>query len=524
LIRLPENINSWFRFAVGVVLFALAYAVADRFQLTHAVLYRAAVNDFGSALSNFFWLSVQAMALFAAIILLRGRLLALVFVLMTISIGFNLVYGQILNDIIDAGKLGWLISEARQAGNAAGEFTGQVGFALFQTVIAAILLLVARRLVRTSIQVPQTRRWAIAGLAAAVVPSLIAAPLSLFPAAAERNLYDELAKIAMAKPPPPRGAVTLEPQSAAAPRHIVWLVDESIAYRPFAEFIAPQVKQFDPVSFGAAASLANCSGSSNFALRAGLDVRNINGQTDLRTTPSIWGFAKVAGYKTYLLEGQASGAPQNLLFEPELKLIDQTETFSDGIDTDKAIARWLNKQLKSGGRSFTYSVLRGVHFQYPDHYPPGAIPANSPKTAHYEAALKHSKTGFFDVLLNGVDRQNVAIVYTSDHGQNFAPDAIPHCSREEVADEFSVPLMAFLPGRLADQAQAGNSAHSSASQVFPSTLIWMGYDEEAVIARYDNPLGQGTARSVTFGRKIIPTVAGEAIELRTWNGFPGTKP
>jgi glucan phosphoethanolaminetransferase (alkaline phosphatase superfamily) len=56
-----------------------------------------------------------------------------------------------------------------------------------------------------------------------------------------------------------------------------------------------------------------------------------------------------------------------------------------------------------------------------------------------------SKRAILQRLLAGVDREAVAIVYTSDHGQNLTPGALPHCSREAVADEFRVPLLAFLP-------------------------------------------------------------------------------
>src|SRR5690606_14149895 len=116
-----------------------------------------------------------------------------------------------------------------------------------------------------------------------------------------------------------------------------------------------------------------CSAPANLALRSGVDVRNAGPDMDLRATPSIWAYARKAGYRTALIDGQTTGAPQNLLLPPERALIDEVETVGDGIDTDRAIARRINARLKAPGRSFTYAVLRGVHFQYRDHVPPGAL-------------------------------------------------------------------------------------------------------------------------------------------------------
>src|SRR5690606_1545958 len=120
-----------------------------------------------------------------------------------------------------------------------------------------------------------------------------------------------------AEPPPPRAAVTLTPRTAEAPRHIVWLVDESVSHAAFAHLIAPRLEPFAPIDFGAAASLAHCSAPSNLALRSGVDVRRAGPRMDLRTTPSIWGYARKAGYRTILIDGQTAGAPQNLLLAPE---------------------------------------------------------------------------------------------------------------------------------------------------------------------------------------------------------------
>jgi hypothetical protein len=299
------------------------------------------------------------------------------------------------------------------------------------------------------------------------------------------------------------------------------VIDESIAEAPFRRLIAPTLADVPHEDFGVAASLGHCSAPAQVALRSGVDVRHASTATDLRATAPIWAFAKAAGYRTALIDGQTSGPPQNLLLPPERALIDDYRAVAGGIDADLKIADALNSRMRSGERSFTYAVLRGVHFQYRDHYPAGAIAADSPVALQYDTALSWSKRTFFDRLLAGVDRDAVAIVYTSDHGQNLTPGTLPHCSREAVADEFRVPLLAFLPAdQSARYAKAPRTGHS-ASQIFPATLIWMGYDPAAVAARYDRDLDQPTARFVWFGRTVIPTGAETAVDVTAGPDFPG---
>jgi hypothetical protein len=127
----------------------------------------------------------------------------------------------------------------------------------------------------------------------------------------------------------------------------------------------------------------------------------------------------------------------------------------------------------------------------------------------------------FDLLLEGVDRDKVAIVYTSDHGQNVRDGVVPHCSEDPVAAEFSVPLIALLPPSLAatfPPAAGGRSA----SQIFPTTLQWMGYDPAAAQARYDRDLRHPTARYVWLGRGALPLGPGDTIGVTGGADFPGS--
>lgn len=507
--------RSWAMLALGVALFAAGFAIANRFQLTHGVLYRLAANDWPSAAGNFLFLAVQALALLAAIALLGRKLFAAAMALAFVSILVNLGYGQTLNDVIDAGKLAWMGGEARQADSAAGEFAAPLLMAGVQAAVSVALFAAARVLFRRGGLPRPSLKASLAGVALLLAPSVL-----LSASAAERNLYSFGLEVALAEPPPPRATVNLVPETRSAPRHIVWLVDESVAYRQFQAIIAPRLARIEHVDFGMAAALGHCSAPSSLALRSGVDVRNAGPAMDLRRTPSIWGYARKAGYRTVLIDGQTNGAPQNLLLPPERALIGEVIPAAGSLDTDLRIADRINRQLRGQGRTFTYAVLRGVHFQYRDHYPPGLIPADSSTLRHYETALEYSKARFFDRLLAGIDREAVAIVYTSDHGQNLADGAVPHCSPSPVPAELHVPLLAFLPDRLAAPYAAAPRSGHAASQLFPATLIWMGYDSEAVQRQYDNDLSRAPARYVRFDRNVVPLRSGDPVGVAVARTFP----
>ena len=519
--RLP-----WARAVAALLLFAAGFALANRFPLTHGVLYRLAAGDPESAGAAFLFLSLQAFVLLAAIWWLPPRWFAAIMLLAGASILVNLGYGQIIRAPFEAATLAWMLTEARQASDAAREFPGPLLLAAAQTGAALLLMIGARFAARHGRLLPRAP-WLVPGLLLLLLlPALIGRLADLRPASAERNLYAFAWNLATADPPPPRAPLALQPTAAGearAPRHIVWLIDESIAQVPFARIIAPGIANVPHVDFGPAAALGHCSAPAHVALRAGIDVRRASPAMDLRRTPSIWAYAKRAHYRTRLIDGQASGAPQNLLLAPERALIDDIWPMAGGIDTDLQIADRLNAAMKTDARTFSHVVLRGVHFQYRDHYPPGTLPADAPVSQQYETALRWSKQHFFARLLDGVDRDHVAIVYTSDHGQNLSPGALPHCSRAPVADEFRIPLLAFLPDRLAKPYAEAPRAGHSASQIFPATLGWMGYDPARVAARYDHDLTRPTDRYVWFGRAVIPVASGERVEVTAGPDFPGTK-
>jgi hypothetical protein len=507
----------------GLVLFAAAYAIINYHPLVASVLHRVAANDAANAAFAFLLFSVQALTLLVGLIFLPRRWLWPLLLFVAASAFVNIAYGDILDDVIDPAKLSWLLAEHRHAGEAASLFVGPAAVAAGKTALAFALFIGARRLLRPA-AIAIAARARLRGLRLWLPLSVLILTPSFAldaPVAAERNVYSYAARLLTAPPAPPRETVSATVDRGGQIEKIVWLVDESVTHGVFAELILPNIARFRPIDFGNVAALGNCSGPAHVALRSGIEVRRIGPATDLRRMPTIWAYARNAGYRTMLIDGQVIGPPQNMLNETERVLIDDYVGAAAGIDTDRGIARMINERLRADDRQFIYAVLRGVHFQYGDHVPKGMLPEGTPLAEQYRSAVAYSKRGLFDLLLDGVDRNKVAIVYTSDHGQNARDGALPHCSEDPVAAEFSVPLIAFLPKALA-ATYPGAESGRSASQIFPTTLQFMGYDQAAAQERYDRDLRRPTARYVWFGRGALPLDPGHAIEVSGGGDFPGS--
>ncbi len=497
------------RFALAFALFAAGYAILDFELMKHAILYRAAANDWTSAARAFAGISLQAVALLLLTLALPRRWFALLIVAALLSGLINVGFGIIVGDVVDLAKLQWMAAESAQAGAAAGEFAGKGAAAVAAVLVAGGLLVLARRTGRPALS-GFSLAWPSALAVGAVGVAVDYAGIG--PVAAERNSWIYAGQILLAPPPPARDPVPLAPVAAPRVDKVVWVIDESMVYKTFASLVRPSAMVFDPVDFGEAHALGNCSAPSNVALRSGVAVDSVNGATDLRRTPSIWGYARKAGFRTALLDGQSKGPLQNLVLPPERTLIGEYRPMHGGLDTDKVIAARINQVLKAPGRDFVYAVLMGAHFQYRDHYPPGYVPAGSPIEAQYEGAVSWSKRAFFETLFAGVDRSRVAVFYTSDHGQNVKEGVLPHCSLDPDPLEFSIPLLAFLPEPVAAPYRASSPGGRSHGQMFPASLLLMGYPQSHALG-YDADLTEPSRRIVWFGRNVIPVTDGAQVEI-----------
>ncbi|MFO1217474.1 MAG: sulfatase-like hydrolase/transferase [Burkholderiaceae bacterium] len=515
----------------GLACFSGAFVLVNFKPLLFKVYYRlAAAHDPWDAALNAGSFALQALMLLLAVTLLPPAAAVVLLVLASVSALVHLSYEQVLGVYLDQGGMSWMLSETRQLGPALLQFSGSFALAAIKTIVFCGLLLLARHMFRRGL--PHgwhrytPRRWtaALCILLVIALPAQVTRAMRL-PLSSETSIYAMTAST-LTERYPGRTAVLVKPEPGRSLAKIVWLVDESVAYGHFRLAVGSHLERHGPIDFGETASMGNCSSPSNAALRWGIDVARVDASTDLRATPSIWGFAKVAGYRTTLIDGQVSGAPQNMVFAPERALIDSFVAARAGIDTDRSIAVKINGILTRPGRDFIYAVLRGAHYAYESNYPPGLL-ANATVQQKYVAAISYSKHGFFDAVLSDVDRQTTAVFYTSDHGQDLTSEQVPHCSIHPKWQEFAVPLIAFLPpASAASMASSGRigiaNARHSHSQIFSTTLWLMGYDRHFAEQNYDSLLDKAPKAFVWFGRRIVPGADGEPIELHRGDHFPGS--
>lgn len=311
---------------------------------------------------------------------------------------------------------------------------------------------------------------------------------------------------------PARGVVTWTPDRPAAVKSIVLLVDESLradyidwrAGNPFTPVMAAERRRF--VDFGQAASGGNCSNYSNAILRLGASRTDVVGS--INSSPSIWQYAKRAGFRTVFIDGQSGfiknpGRLQNFMTMQEASDIDEFVTFDEGVplpDLDFRVLAEIRKRLASPEPVFIYANKNGAHFPYDEGYPEAEAmfrptvaetgdTSSRVRVNSYRNVIRWSVDGFFRDLFSTVDLARTAIVFTSDHGQAFADGHLTHCSVESPDPrEGLVPLLALtgderLQARFAEGARL-NARRASHFAITPTLLDLMGYPASEVRARY----------------------------------------
>lgn len=275
-------------------------------------------------------------------------------------------------------------------------------------------------------------------------------------------------------------------------------------------------------NFGLAASYANCSAASNLSFRYA--ARRASFQHDEAVRPSLWHFAKAAGYRTIYLDGQRTGRElQNFMTAQELSEIDELIQHDDATrarDKDIVLVGKLRALLARPERLFIYVNKNGVHFPYEGKYPPeaaiyrphmesatiaGLNEGNQYGDGFGNAAFRNSyrnavawNTGeFFNRLLAGQPLNHTLLVFTSDHGQGFHKTQevgyLTHCTTGPApAAEGTVPLV-FLTDHAdtlrALQHSAARWQHQASHWNVPSTVLQlMGYPADWLAEHYEPTL------------------------------------
>ncbi len=252
------------------------------------------------------------------------------------------------------------------------------------------------------------------------------------------------------------------------------------------------------INFGYATSGANCSAGSNQILRFGPNQNNF-AQTFV-TNPYIWQYAKKAGYRTIMIEGQVSkGHQNNRMKQKEKSYIDEF-IYTHGKtnyakDKNTAILIKKHLSLKSSQPIFIYAIKSGVHFPY-DRLVPEAkkkyvsVASADKKTNmvnSYKNAINYITDSFFTYLIEDAEFKDTLIIYTSDHGQNLLDNGLSmtHCTIENPSPyEALVPLIMLTDNRMMQktlkQASIINANKVSHFNIFPTILSIFGFNNNDV--------------------------------------------
>ncbi len=310
----------------------------------------------------------------------------------------------------------------------------------------------------------------------------------------------------------------------AKARNIIWIIDESItgsylSINGYAKNTTPYLSSLlesgDIVTnYGIVNSVSNCSSPSNFYLRLGLNPRmEFDFENSLPTLPTIYHYAKRAGYTTWLYDSQTSkDTLQNRMSVYDIQQVDHFMTLDRATvqyKRDNIFLDDISKILKDkrSEKKFIVMVKFGAHFPYLLSYDKtktffepamettygGMNMKNREKLVNtYLNAIKNNTDIYLNSLLSKIDLKDTVVFYTSDHGQNILENGsiLTHCNKKNIVkNEVTVPLLVFTKNAK-EQFPYDSEKHYSQIEIFPTTLSLMGYGDR-VIKKYGNTLWEG---------------------------------
>jgi glucan phosphoethanolaminetransferase (alkaline phosphatase superfamily) len=342
-----------------------------------------------------------------------------------------------------------------------------------------------------------------------------------------------------------RQDVSLKLSNKRSAEKILFLVDESI--RPdylnatpgnadtpgFAAFAQHMV------NFGPAASGGVCSNYSNAILRFAASRSDLGGK--INTNPTLWQYAKAAGYRTVFIDAQAANVKnssqlQNFMTMDELNYVDQVYRMSDAApqDADFQLLDVLEKELSAPGPVFIYANKQGAHFPYEMNYDTASARFSQKSLTDGEDTIEAIQTTYRNAIDRNVDQffaklnkqlptDELSMVYTSDHGQYFENSYATHCVASGAKAQMAlVPLFAMSSNPAIETALKSGAQNSMGRanhfQIAPTLLEWMGFDAQGIAAVHPESLTRGTTLQPEFSHGdvfgiFLPTVEMQNIDL-----------
>jgi len=322
--------------------------------------------------------------------------------------------------------------------------------------------------------------------------------------------------------------------------NIIFIIDESVcgsylSINGYSKNTTPQVSKLlenknDIVNFGVVNSVSNCSNSSNIYLRLGMNPVKIHDYNNAKVNfPTIYQYAKNAGFTTYLFDAQAEkDALQNGLSIYDVQDIDHYFTFDRTVVPNKRDELVLDKVSKllereTGEKHFIVIVKFGAHFPYLLSYNPDKDtifrPALTSTYGGFNEQEKNKLTNtylnsihknfdlYMDLLYNTLDLNNSIVFYTSDHGQDILETKnriTTHCNTTDIKrNEVTVPLL-VLTKNAKNSFRVKPTKHYSQTEIFPTMLFFMGYPEN-IYADYGSILQKGLDKNITRKYFVVGT-------------------
>ena len=541
-----SDTRSWIAAAVFVVLFTAFEALYSNDGMVSAGASLAGSDDPLFQAVYVFYI-VSALYLFFGFVLtaITGKLPVRIAVITVFSLGCLIEYSYLHavgRFTTHADVIAAISATSEQRNYSLFAFMSPIG------LVPALTLLAVSLFFRAS----QER---LSGLKPAIFLSIACVAFFLHMIFVDRNLFDRqfrvnsfisfgatIADLSLYRPlqaidPIKRSAVKPIPNTAPPDNNLILVFDESIrgdhlSLNGYSRKTTPYLEELERTgrlaNWGIAVSSSTSSHPSYNAFITGANPDEVaRMKTDeINSLPTIFQYAKAAGYRTWLIDGQMmeywGGVPDDLNYIDEyvsLAEIDSPNRVedwqrqgaavtdensrTDGMkqwDIDVKIAKIVRDIYSSAKGNFIFVYKRGVHFPYEKNYPDEQaawqpiyrfrgqyeVPGDDSFQGivnSYDNALRYGTDMFFRQLGGDFAKleNGTVVLYTSDHGESFYLNGRAGHGGDSPG-EANIPL--FVLG--IDDLKAGPNCKASHHNMFAAMLDVMKYPVEVRQRNYSS--------------------------------------